>query len=213
MSLGISFCCSWVCWGQFRQFRAASGCAPGFDFLFPLTLTSVMMTELLEGSLWFQCSLILDEGWLPNSSLVEKDFHESHITPFSSFCCQLLAHGAVSEPASSPVAPGTPTSVPVTWLSTRHYLIMSFFCRIWFLDLHELVQQEQMILTSPHKWHKHMEDHEWVLWTRFVTILLRVHMRSNSSLAPWRDSEETMSYPQSHQLFFFPPTGNIQEKT
>lgn len=37
---------------------------------------------------------------------------------------------------------------PVTWLATRLHLIMSFFCRIWSLNQHELVQQEQLIPTS-----------------------------------------------------------------
>lgn len=104
-------CCSWVCWGQVRQFRVASGCAPGWDFPFPCCLSSVMMTELLEGSLCFWCGLILDEApkffrtglsWEPHCTFLS--FLLLHVPAFTSLSCVRASLFSVT--------PRMPTSVP-----------------------------------------------------------------------------------------------------
>lgn len=135
ISFGTSYCCCWVCLGQFRQMPLAVF----QDVTLSLSychLTSAVMMELLESSLWFKSAVwCWQKGKGPPFFLPGEQAHVSSYHILSScHVCQPLIHRAVSEPTSSLVTPGTMTSVPAMWFSTRHTCCsLVSFCRIWAL--------------------------------------------------------------------------------
>lgn len=215
VSLGISYCCRWVCRGQFRQMPLAV-LQHVTLFLSRCHLTSAVMTEPLESSLWFKSAVrcwLKGKGppfFLPGERARVSSHHIlplllSRLPAFNSSSC-FRANLLSCDTRYTELCPGDVIFHQAHLLLTRVVL------------LHCSPESGlRSLQTGPARdsWFPPARGNgvsAWgILWdvsasqADFTTVFLRGCTGSTSSLSPWRNGRGSVICPQRQHLFYSHP--------